>query len=104
MVIPIFNVVLISNKDNNVVNNDKHVLSHLSKCSDKFYGNNVYKMQTEMSNFIQLPASLVFAASSEFRFSEFSSLVIYKLITSSIACFIKINSKKLDQIISKPLI
>ena len=103
MVIPVFNVVLISDKDKNVVNNNKHVLSHLSKCSDKFHGNIVYKMQTEMSNFIQLPASLVFVAISEFWFSGFSSLITCRLTTSSIACFIKINSKKLDQTISKPL-
>ena len=32
----------------------------------KFYGNIVYKMQIEMSNFIQLPVSLVFAAILEF--------------------------------------
>ena len=37
-----------------------------SKDSDKLYGNIVYKMQIEMSNFIQVPASLVFAAISEF--------------------------------------
>ena len=42
------------------------VLFHLWKYYDKLYGNIVYKMQTEMSNFIELPASLVFATISEF--------------------------------------
>ena len=64
--IPIFNVVLISDKNENVINNGKHVvLFLLSKYSDKLYGNIVYRMQTEMSNFIQVPASLVFAAFSD---------------------------------------
>ena len=34
--------------------------------TDTLYGNIVYKMQTEMSNFIQVPASLTFATISEF--------------------------------------
>ena len=46
--------------------NIKHGLFHLPKCSDKVYGNIFYMMQIEMSNFIQVPASLVFAAISEF--------------------------------------
>ena len=63
----IFNVVLISDNDENAINNGKHVaLFHLSKHSDKLYGNIVYKMKIEMSNFIQVPASVVFAAISEF--------------------------------------
>ena len=41
ILIPIFNVVLISDK--NEINNGKHVLFHLSKCSDKLYGNIVLK-------------------------------------------------------------
>ena len=41
---PIFNVVLISGKDENVI------LFHLSKYSNKLYGNIVYKMQIEISN------------------------------------------------------
>ena len=61
-----FNVVLISNNDENAINNSKHTLFHLSKCSDKIYGNIVCKTQIEMSNFIQVPASLVFAAIAEF--------------------------------------
>ena len=45
----------------------KHVvLFHLSKYSDKLYGNIVYQMQIEMIDFIQVTASLVFAAISEF--------------------------------------
>ena len=64
---PIFNVVLISDKDKNAINKGKHViLFHLSKQSDKLYGNSVYKIQTEMSNFTKVPGSLVFAAISEF--------------------------------------
>ena len=51
--IPILNVVLISDKDENA-------LSKYSQCYS--YGNTVYKMQTEMSNLIQVPGSLVFAA------------------------------------------
>ena len=63
--IPIFNVVLISDKDENAINKGKHVvLFHLSKYSDKLYGNIVYKMQIEMSNFIQVPTLLLFAAIS----------------------------------------
>ena len=65
--IPIFNVVLISDNNENAMNNDKHVvLFHLSQYSDKLYGNIVYQMQIEMSNVIQVPASLVFAAILEF--------------------------------------
>ena len=61
--IPIFNVVLMSDKDENAINNGKHVvLFHLSKYSVKLYGNIVCKMKIEMNNFIQVPASLVFAA------------------------------------------
>ena len=65
--IPIFNVILLSDKDENVINNGEHmVLFLLSKCSDKLYGNIVYRTQIEMSNIIQVQASLVFAAISEF--------------------------------------
>ena len=67
IVISVFNVVLISDKDENTINNGKHVvLFHLLKYSDKLYGNIVYKMHIEMSEFIQVLASLVFAAISEF--------------------------------------
>ena len=67
MVIPIFNVVLISDKDENVINNGKHVvLFLLLKYFDKLYGNIDYRTQIEMSNFIRVQASLVFAAISEF--------------------------------------
>ena len=44
MVIPIFNIVLISDKDENAI------LFHLSKYSDKLCGNIVCKMQIPMSN------------------------------------------------------
>ena len=64
--IPIFNVVLISDKDENAINNGKHVLFHLSKCSDKLYGNIAIKTSIAMSKFIQVTASLVFATISEF--------------------------------------
>ena len=67
MVIPIFDVVLISDKDENTINNGKHVSFQLSKCSDKLYGNIVYTIQIEMSHFIQAPASLVFATIFDFR-------------------------------------
>ena len=67
MVIPIFNVVLTSDKDESAINKGKHViLFDLSKYYDKFYGNIVYKIQIEMRNFIKEPALLVFAAISEF--------------------------------------
>ena len=62
---------MISDKDENAINNGKHVLFHWSKCSDKLYDNTVYKMQIEMSNLIQVPASLVFATISEFDFQDF---------------------------------
>ena len=106
MVIPIFNAVLISDKDENVINNGKHVvLFLLSKYFDKLYGNIDYRTQIEMSNFIRVQASLVFAAISEFWFSGFSMITIYNLITTVIAVLImiKINNKNLDQIISKLL-
>ena len=78
---------------------------HLSKYFDKLYGNVVYKMQIQMSNFIQVPASLEFAAISEFWFLGFSRHTIFKLITAAkaflIAFLVKINNKKPDQIISK---
>ena len=61
-----------------------------------------------MSNFSQIP--LVFAAISEFWFSGFSRHTIHELIQKLtavtaflIAFLIKINNKKLDQIISKLL-
>ena len=66
IVIPIFDVVLISDKDENTINNGKHVLFQLSKSSDKLYGNIVYMIQIEMSHFIQAPASLVFTTNFEF--------------------------------------
>ena len=64
--IPIFNVVLISDKDENAINNGKHILFHLSKCSDKLSGNIAIKTSIAMSKFIQVTASLVFATISEF--------------------------------------
>ena len=102
--IPIFSVVLISDKDENVINNGKYaVLFHLSKYFDKLHGNFVYKMQIEMSSFIQVPTSLVFATISEFWFSGFIRLTIYNLITALTAKLIKINNKKVDQKTSKLL-
>ena len=41
--ITIFNVVLLSDKDENAINNDKDILFHLLKCSDQLYGNIVLK-------------------------------------------------------------
>ena len=53
--IPIFNVVLISDKDENAINNGKHVaLFHLSKYSDKLYGNIVYKVQIHCVKSVQI--------------------------------------------------
>ena len=73
----------------------------------KLYGNIVHRMQVQMSNFIQVLASLVLAATLEFSFSGFSRYTIYKLnaaVTAFLIAFlIKINNKKLDQIISKLL-
>ena len=101
--IPIFNVVFTSDKDENAINKGKHVvLFHLSKYSDKFYGNIVYKIEIETSTFIKVPASLVFATISEFWFSGFSRFTMYKLTTAVtaflIAFLIKIKNKNLDQI------
>ena len=106
MVIPFFNVVLMSDKDENAINNEKHfVLFHLSKYFEKLYGNIVYKMQNDMSNFLQVPSSFIFAAI--WGFSGFSGLTTYKLITtvtaSLVVFLIEINNKKLDQAISKLL-
>ena len=77
---------------------------NLSKYSDKLYGNIVCKTQIQMSNFSQVPASPVFAAISEFCFSGFSRLTIYKLIRAFLMAFlIKCNNETLDQITSKLL-
>ena len=62
--IRIFNVVLMSDKDENAINDGN--LFHLWKYSDIIYDNIVYKMRIERSNFIQVLASLVFAAILEF--------------------------------------
>ena len=91
--IPIFNVILISDKDENAINDRKHALFHLSKYSDKLFGNIVYRIQIAVSNSIQVPVSFVFAAISKFWFSGFSRLTIYNLISRS----------TLDQIISELL-
>ena len=101
MVIPLFNVVLVSDKDENVINEGKQVvLFHLSKYSDKLYDNIIYKTPTEISNFIKIAASRVFAMVSEIWFSGFSKFTMYKLTTAvtafSIAYLIKNNNKKLD--------
>ena len=62
-----YNVVVISDKDENAINNGKHVvLFLLSKYSHKLYDNIDYRTQIEMNNFIQVQASLAFAAVSEF--------------------------------------
>ena len=68
IVIPIFNVLLISDIYENSINNGKHFIFYLSKHSDKIYDNIVYKRQIEMSNFIQVPASFVFVTISVFWF------------------------------------
>ena len=58
---------MISDKDENATDKDKRVvLFHLSKYSDKLYGNIGYKIQIQMSNFIKVPVSLLFAPILEF--------------------------------------
>ena len=65
--IPIFNVVMTSDKDKKAINNGKHfVLIFLSKYSDKLYDNIDYRTQIEMRNFTEVQVSFVFAAISEF--------------------------------------
>ena len=75
--------VLISNKGENTINIGIEVLFHLSKYYDKLYGNIVKKIQFEMSSFIQVWTSLVFATISEFWNSGFSKLTMPKLMTCS---------------------
>ena len=75
--IQIFNVVLISDKDENTIINGKHILFQLSTCSYKLYGSIFYVMQIEMSHFIQAPASLVFATISEFWFLGFAVKIFW---------------------------
>ena len=60
--IPTFNVALVSDKDENAINNGNHVLFHLSKCSDKLYGNIVLKdgnrnehLKFDLQNFLSSP-------------------------------------------------
>ena len=96
--IPIFNVVLISDKDENAINKGKHVaLFHSSKYSDKLYGNIFVRYKLKRA------ISFVFAAISEIRSSGFSRFTMDKLTAAVtaflIAFFIKSNNKKLDQII-----
>ena len=80
---PIFNVVLILDKDENVINKGKHIVwFHLLKYSDSLHDNIVYKIQIEKSNFIKIPASHVFVTISEFWFSGFSGFTVYKLTTT----------------------
>ena len=61
-----------SDRDENTINNGKHVLFQLSKCSDKIYGITVYMIQTEMSHFIPATASLVFTTIFECWFAGFA--------------------------------
>ena len=55
--IPIFNVVLISSKDENAINNSidngKPILFHLWKCQDKLYGNIVLN-DANWNNYLNL--------------------------------------------------
>ena len=67
---------MILGKDQIAINNDKHVLFHLSKYAVKLDGNIVHKIEIEMSSFIEVSASLVFAAISEFWFTGFCRLAI----------------------------
>ena len=67
---------MILDKDQIAINNDKHVLFHLSKYAAKLDGNIVHKIEIEMSSFIEVSASPVFAAISEFWFTGFCRLAI----------------------------
>ena len=68
-----FNVVLISDKDENAINT----------VNTFYFTHRNVLIQIQSCNFIKVPASLVFAAISEFCFTGFSRPTIYKLITSS---------------------
>ena len=97
IVILISNIVLISDKYENAMNKGEYVaLFHLLKYSDKLYDNIVEKIQIEMINFMKVPGSLVFVATSEFSFR----FIMYKL-TTAVTAFLKAfliesNNKKLD--------
>ena len=102
IVIPFFNVVLISGKDENAINIGKHVYFT--------YRNSLINLMVTL--FIR--CKLKFHSSTsftcicrDFRISGFSRLTICKLITAVTvfwkAFLIKINHKKLDQTISKLL-
>ena len=69
--IQLFSVVLILDKDANAINYGKHVLFHLSKYFDKIYGKFVCNMQIEMSNLIQVPASLYLPRFQNHDFQDF---------------------------------
>ena len=63
----------------------------------------VYKKQIEMNNFIQVPASFIFSAISEYWFSWYSRLIMTEVTAFLMAFLIKINNKKLYQIICQLL-
>ena len=89
IVIPIFNDVLILDKGENVINNGKHVLFHILKCSDKlcWYNSNIVDIiQIQNERFHSSSGSLVFAMISEFWFSGFSGLTI-ELASSTVKIF-----------------
>ena len=97
IVILISNIILISDKYENAINKGEYVaLFHLLKYSDKLYDNIVEKIQIEMINFMKVPGSLVFVATSEFSFR----FIMYKL-TTAVTAFLKAfliesNNKNLD--------
>ena len=92
----IFNVeFIISNDDENTINNGKHVWIQLSKCSDKLYGNIVYTIQIKMNHFIQAPGSLALCGKCPnielflvriFRYSDKEKLRIWTLFTQCCIC------------------
>ena len=102
--IPIFNAILISDKDENAINNGKYVVLFLyRKTLINFMVTLFIVRKLKWAKWVS--ASLVLAAIADFWFSGFSRFNIYELVTTAIAFLIafliKINNKKLDQIISK---
>ena len=105
IVIPIFNVVLLSDKDENSVSNGEHfvlfhfssshpgvfhkkdVLRHSAKFRVKYLCQSLFFSKVaglkQINNLTQVPASLVFATISEFSFPEFSRHTIYKQTDNS---------------------
>ena len=72
IVILILNGVLISDQDENTIDNGKHVaLFHLSKYSDQLHGNIVFKIQIEMGNSFKHQLYLYFLQFQTFHLHHF---------------------------------